>query len=139
MNDNDLEAIGERLTRLEREVKNWKRAATAAMVLLAVLIAFSPTLRTREAGASGSSAQDLLVSRLRLVDPEGKVRGGLGVTKDGPALALFDGKGSSAILAASKDGAHLDLEDERGSANLGTETLLVNDEKKTNRVSLGGR
>ena len=47
LNAYDLEAIGERLTRLEREVRLWKRAAAATIVLLVALIAFGLTPRTR--------------------------------------------------------------------------------------------
>jgi hypothetical protein len=60
MNATDVEAIGERVTRLEREVTLWKRAATATIVLLVALIAFSLATRTRGAPAADSSAKDLV-------------------------------------------------------------------------------
>ena len=62
MNENDLRAIEERFTRLEREVRLWKRAATATIVLLAAMIAFSPT-PTRQARAADSSATDLVTGK----------------------------------------------------------------------------
>ena len=117
MNENDLEAIGERFTRLEREVRLWKRAATATIVLLVALIAFSPTPRTREASAANSSAKDLVVRSLKIVDEQGTTRAGLSATKHGgSALDLYDEKGTlRAALGASKDGPALGFSDEKGT------------------------
>ncbi|MGA3229142.1 MAG: hypothetical protein ABSD51_04270 [Candidatus Binatus sp.] len=116
MNANDLEAIGERFTRLEREVRLWKGAATATIVLLVALIAFSPTPRTREARAADSSARDLVVRSLKIVDEQGRTRIGFGIDKGGPALLLADEKGKvRASLDATKDGSTLELDDVNGT------------------------
>jgi hypothetical protein len=162
MNENDLEVIGERFTRLEREVRLWKRAATATMVLLVALIAFSPPPRTREASAADSAAKDLVVrsltifdehgnrrialdsrSALVLYDEKGTLRAGLGIDKDGPALVLHDEKGAPhATLSAFGDGTVLELTDEKGTPRAGLaatseETaLLLYDEKGTQRAKL---
>ena len=93
MNENDFGAVGERFTRLEREVRLWKRAATATIVLLVALIAFSPTLRTREARAADSSAKELVLRSLTIVDEQGNRRILLD-SKDTPMLALDHEKGT---------------------------------------------
>ncbi len=114
MNENDLRAIEERFTRLEREVRLWKRAATATIVLLAAMIAFSPTPRTREARAADSSATDLVVRSLTIAGVHGNRRIRLDIIKNTPRLLLYDEKGTArAILAAGKDGPALYLADDR--------------------------
>ena len=59
-------AIEQRLARLERGVKRGKRATTAMMVLLVLLIAWSGAARSRKARAADSSAGDLLARSLTL-------------------------------------------------------------------------
>lgn len=54
MHETDSGAIEERLARLERRVKRTRRAATATMVLLASLIAWSVAARSGKAQAAGS-------------------------------------------------------------------------------------
>ena len=73
-------------------MKYWERAAAAALVLLATLIAFSLTPRTREARMPDSSAKDLVVSSLVIVDEHGQGRILLGTDKDGALLELYDRK-----------------------------------------------
>ena len=46
----------------------------------------------REARAD-SSAQDLVVKSLKVVDEKGKLRAAIGFYKHGPALDLYDEKG----------------------------------------------
>jgi len=144
MNANDIEAIGERFTRLEREVRLWKRAATATIVLLVASVAFSPTPRMREARAANSSARDFVVRSLTVVDDQGTPRAGLGSGKDGLGLVLSDEKGTGrASLAALKDGPSLALLDEQGTprAGLGSgknePALVLYDEKGTRRAEFG--
>jgi hypothetical protein len=144
MNANDLDAIGERFTRLEREVRLWKRAATVTIVLLVVLIAFSSTPRTREARAADSSARDLVVRSLTIVGEDGKRRIALATGEDGPGLTLLDEKGTPrVILLASKDGPGFALLDEKGTPRAGLTAdkdgpvLDLRDERGTRRVALG--
>src|ERR1700687_225301 len=107
MNEIDLEAIGERVARLERDVRLWKGAAMVTMatiVLLGALIAFSATSRN-------------LVSRsLTIVDEQGNQRIRLDSIEHTPRLRLFDEKGTTrADLAAGNVGAGLALAEEGGN------------------------
>jgi hypothetical protein len=101
MSVSDIEAIGERFTRLEREVRLWKRAATATMVLLVALIAFGPTTRMREARAADSVAKDLVVRSLTIVDEHGNPRIVLDSTKNTPRLRFSDEKGTTRAALVS--------------------------------------
>jgi hypothetical protein len=143
MSGNDFGAIGERLTRLEREVRLWKRGATATMVLLVALFAFGPTTRMREARAADSGAQDLVVRSLKIVDEKGKQRAGLTVLEDGPNLRLTDEKGKGrASLAVNEVGSALVLNDDKGKLRAGLAVfkdgpaLGLNDEKGKERAGI---
>jgi len=140
MNQTDLEAMGERLGRLERELRLWKRAAMATVVLLLALLAFGPTPRTREARAADSSAKELVARSLTIVDEQGNRRIAL---DSRPAVMLYDEKGTlRASLAATNDSPVLALFDKRETqrAKLGTgndgPVLVLFDEKGTLRADL---
>jgi hypothetical protein len=143
MNENDIEAIRERFTRLEREVRLWKRAATATIVLLVALIAFSSTARTRDARAADSPTNDLVGRSLTIVDEQGNRLIRLDSIESTPMLALCDEKGTLRVsLAAFKDSPGLGVRDEKGTPRV---TLVVgkdgpalglSDEKGTRCVTL---
>jgi hypothetical protein len=148
MNANDVEAIGERFTRLEREVRLWRRAATATTVLLVALIAFSPTRKTQEARAADSFAKDLVVRSLAIVDERGIPRIVLDSNKNTPRLRFSDEKGTTrAALGVDKVGPAIGpallLYDENGTVRAGLDAtkdrtaLMLFDEKGTTRTSLG--
>jgi len=112
-------------------------------VLLVALTAFSAASRTREARAADSSARDLVVRSLTIVDEHGNRRILLTTKKDSAVLALFAEKGTMlADLAAAKDVAMLELSDEKGTprATLGTEDgrphLQLDDERGSLRADL---
>ena len=73
MNEADSDAIEERLARLERGVKRGKRATTATMVLLVLLIAWSFAARSGKARAADSGTTDLLARSLTIVDEKGNL------------------------------------------------------------------
>jgi hypothetical protein len=124
LNVSDLEAIEERMTRLEREVRIWKRAAIVTLFPIAALIAFSLTPR------------NLVAKSLKIVDQEGTTRIVLGVDKDGPIMGLSDEAGTTrAILFASKDDAAVQINDQKGTPRArmaadkdGPQLLLVDQE-----------
>jgi hypothetical protein len=102
---NEADTIEERLVRLERGIKRSERAATATMVLLVSLIAWSVAARSGKAQAAGSGAGDLVARSLTIVDEMGNRRVFLVVGKDGPLVALLDEKGRPRIsLKVTKDG-----------------------------------
>ena len=102
-----------------REVRFWKSAATATIVLVA-LIAFNPTPRTQEARAADSSAKDLVLRSLKIVDEQGNKRIRLDIVQNRPTLTLFDEKGTPRTgLSASDAGGMLALYDEEGTMRAG--------------------
>jgi hypothetical protein len=144
MNTNDLEAIGVRLKRLEREVGLWKRAAMATIVLLVALVPFSLITRTREARAADSSVKDLVVRKLTIVDEQGNRRIALATQADRAVLMLFDENGTlRASLVDLKDGpAGLSLDDEKGTTRVTLTAardvpgLTISDERGNTRADL---
>lgn len=112
-------AIEERLARLELRVKRGKRVATATMVLLVVLSAWSVAARGGKAHAAGSGARDLVARSLTIVDEKGTPRVSLAITDDSPGVNLNDEKGNVRLsLVVLEDGP----------------VVVLNDEKRTSRV-----
>src|SRR5216684_2959856 len=115
MNEADSDTIEERLARLERGVKRGKRATTATMVLLVLLIAWSFAARSGKVRAADSGTTDLLARSLTIVDEKGNLGVALVATKDGPRVALLDQKGRPRIsLGVYKNGPSVGLSDEKG-------------------------
>jgi hypothetical protein len=143
MGANDLEAIGKRFTRLEREIRVWKSGATATTVLLLALVLCGVIPKLRSASAADSSATDLVVRSLRVVDEQGITRAHVFAGKDGSQLVLYDKKGAwRVILGVSQDGPGLALYDQNGVAGavLGAlkdgPGLLLSDESGAQRARL---
>ena len=111
-----FEAVGERFTELEREVRLYGSVQRRQRSFFYVaLIAFSPTLQTREARAADSSAKELVLRCMTIVDEQGNRRILLD-SKDTPMLALYDEKGTPcAFLGVLKGFAGLSLFDEKGT------------------------
>ena len=119
MNEADNGVIEERLARLERGVKRGKRATTATMGLLVLLIAWSVAARGGKARAADSGATALIARSLAIVDDRGNARVVLMINKDGPGVALVDEKGTPRVLLEiAKDGPSVDLNDEKGRAGV---------------------
>ena len=74
MNESRIEAIGERISHLEREVRLWKRGAAAMLAMLGVLVVLGFANGTGKARAAGSDAKELTVSKLTMVDVQGRPR-----------------------------------------------------------------
>lgn len=142
MNEANSAAIEERLARLERGVKRSKRTATATMVLLVSLIAWSAAARSGKAHAAGSGAGDLVARSLTIVDEKGTSRVFLGLT-NGPIVQLYDEKGTvRVVLGIIKDVPNVALTDENGHPRviLGVSKgpiVQLYDEKGISRVALG--
>ena len=164
MNEATSKAIEERVVRLEREIKRGKRATTAGMALLALVIVWGAAARSGRAGAADSGSGDLLARSLTIVDAKrnlgiallvtdegprvaliekGRPRISLGIYKDGPRVTLNDTKGNQCVsLGVGKDGPRVLLYDQQG---IGRITLVVDkdgpdvrlvDERGHKRVSL---
>ena len=154
-------AVEERLAHLERGLKLGKRGA--AMVLLVLLVAWSFATRSGWARAANSGAKDLVARSLTIVDEKGNqrvvlavtdgarvvlyekgnARVGLGVSKDGPGMALVDENGHpSVVLAVTKNRSGVVLHDEKGNQRVGlgvsknASTVLLGDERGNLRVAL---
>ena len=131
----DQDALSRRIARLEREGTRWRRASAAALGLCGVL------LFTGQGGSHKVTAESL-----RLVGPDGKLRGMLSVTdKNTAGLSLMDGNqqvraalsvdagGSSKLVFLDRNGkmvTTLGL----GSGDLSS--LVLQDGAGTTRVSL---
>jgi len=78
-------AVEDRLNRLEREMRRWKKLATAALACLSLTVLL---------GAVANVAEEVKAKRFVLVGQDGQPRGGLSVDTDGiAALRLFDQDG----------------------------------------------
>ncbi len=141
MSENDARAIGEQVSRLEGEVKLWKRGALVVLLgaLVAISVSFSGSMGHARAAVSG--AGDLVVKSLTVVDGQGTRRIGLTVNKDASGVSLFDERGRLRIaLINSKDGHQVTIADEKGKvrANLALlsdgPALFLYDEKGAPRA-----
>jgi hypothetical protein len=130
MSEGGRDSIEERVSRLEREARLWKRATFATFVLGAIVV-FSSTVRIDSVRASGY--QWLNVRGLTVVDEEGNARIVLSVDKQGPDVLLADEHRTPlADLGAIKGGPGLSLYDRLGQVR----ALLVNLDQKGPALSL---
>lgn len=117
MDDPTVDSLSQRLDRLEREIRWWRRLGT--VVVSTLVLAFL-------LGATGQKVADEVRAKLFvLVDVDGKDRAALVVTADGPVLALYDRDGKfRADLAVTAAGSALALRDRDGAprAMLGVPT-----------------
>jgi hypothetical protein len=116
MGQKDIGVIDERIARLEREARVWRRGTAAMMVLLGILIALTSVARTENARASGADTRKLVVRKITVVDRKGRPRIELEIGKYGAALRLLDGHGKNrSALWVGKDGPGLTLSDGDGT------------------------
>jgi hypothetical protein len=112
MNKSGIEAIAGRIAHLEREVRLWKRGAAAMLAMLGVLVVLGSANGTGKARASGSDAKELTVSKLTVVDEQGKPRITLADPNGVPEMRFMDEHGRDrAYLMVSSDGASFRLLD----------------------------
>ena len=99
MSDDDVNALTQRLDRLERGLRRWRVigsvawTALAASVALMYVLAFHPVfdmdLGGDESGQSATVEDEVRARAFILVDDEGSPRAALGMRPDGtPALAF---------------------------------------------------
>jgi hypothetical protein len=118
------EAMRDRLTRLERTVRRWRRVGAGVLTVLGVTILVGASVRTDPKTADEVLARHfILVGRtssprasltlgkdggpgLLFFDQQGKVRAGLTLLADGrPSLGLLDTQGQSrVVLTLESDG-----------------------------------
>ena len=118
------EAMRDRLTRLERTVRRWRRVGAGVLAVLGVTILVGASVRTDPKTADEVLARHfILVGRtptprasltlgkdggpgLLFFDQQGKVRAGLTLLADGrPSLGLLDTQGQSrVVLTLESDG-----------------------------------
>lgn len=96
--------IVNRLSRLEKSNRRWRFAAIALLVGMTGMFYLGADPRMKE----------LTVERIRLVDENGRVRGGFGSNEGGSFFYLNDNKGMRRCnIAAHKDGGFINLKDEK--------------------------
>ncbi|MFQ5829323.1 MAG: hypothetical protein ACE5JD_09240 [Candidatus Methylomirabilia bacterium] len=97
MNEPTLDAVMQRLGRLERELRRWKALGSAALAVLSLLLLV---------GATGVRVpSELRAKRFIMVDETGRLRGILGVVADGSSiLGLAGGQQSGLALSAHPGG-----------------------------------
>ena len=113
--------IEERLENMDRELGRIKRRNRwlmgAILVLLGELVAsgvFKTMMTPAQAQVAGA-VKEIRANSFVLEDENGNGRAGLGVDKDGPALALYDENGKvRVLLSAFKDGPAISLYNENG-------------------------
>jgi len=121
----DMQAVVDRLGKLERQSRRWRLAAFLATIGLVAVFAMAQTSTPRELNAERVTAR-----AFTLIDSTGKTRARWGSTEDGPALFLFDEAGRARVgLAATKEGsAGLELYDAAGNRKVGLN--VTNDEPR---------
>jgi hypothetical protein len=100
MDGSTLEALSQRVERLERTNLQWKRLASWVLAVLGVVVLFGA------AGKKAKSPTELRAQRVVLVDNAEKARAELTLTSENqPGLALLDDAGKPRLmLALSKYG-----------------------------------
>jgi hypothetical protein len=119
MNEPTLDALSQRMDRLERDRRWWKCLASLALALLGMI-----TLLGATTGKKAKSPVELRAQRLVLVDKVEKARAELRITADNqPALLLADDAGKPRLMLAL--------------TRYGEPTLSFADAGGTRRVVLG--
>jgi hypothetical protein len=103
----------ERLSRLERENRRFKIGAACALVA-ALAVGFV-------AAQKSPKGRDIEATGFFLKDANGKIRGGMVMTEDGPALRLFDNTTKSSrmeLRVKNKGDASIELNSANGKRGL---------------------
>jgi len=137
MSEPTLGMLTQRLERLERAHRRWKRLGAGALAGIAVVVLMGQALPAR---------RDIEAQSFVLLDPTGHAYARLGMFGGGPALQLFDKEGRGrAVLSVGQNGTPLlSLLDEtrKGGAVLGVganqdAALLLRDADGKVRANLG--
>ena len=110
-----MEALQNRLNRLERESRIWKSAAILALAIFALGILMGATSSKKP-----RVVDEIRAKRLYIVDGEDKIRAALALVvkenvEKGVGLALYDRKGHTrASLGVSPNGSNVLLKDADG-------------------------
>jgi len=122
MSEPTMQTVMERLDRLERELRWWKRLGGASAVGLALIIVL---------GATGAGVPDeIRARRFVVVASDGRSLGRLGTSPDGsPELALYDPKGIERAILVLSQGAepmlHLRNEDNTLGATIRVDHITL--------------
>lgn len=114
----------ERLEKLERELAASKRRNRRLWIVLVAILGgcalawtFTKGIGTAWAQAEAKGEKVIRANRFVLEDGQGRERGKLEMTVDGPALRLSDEKGNTrAVLSIFENEPGLKLWDEKGKA-----------------------
>ena len=110
MDDSIIDALSQRVNRLERENRRWKRCGLAFACLAGVGLLM---------GQASHSSQVVKAQRVIIVDEEGNERIVLAGAKDQATLVLKNGAGqASAVLSAAKESAGLSVTDTDGKLRI---------------------
>jgi len=122
MSEPTMQTVMERLDRLERELRWWKRLGGASAVGLALIIVL---------GATGAGVPDeIRARRFVVVASDGRSLGRLGTSPDGsPELVLYDSKGIERAILVLSQGAepmlHLRNEDNTLGATIRVDHITL--------------
>jgi hypothetical protein len=142
----NIDEVSERVARLEREVRRWKRFSAAAFALLSATILLSYGREIEKARAAVSAPEDLKVRRLIVVDKNGNPRILLDVKPPpfGAEVGLVDENGNPrGGFTDQEEGGALFLDDKYGKAGValgsqkGGAGLVFFDRSGKGRVNLG--
>ncbi len=111
----EMEAVTQRLCRLERQIRRWKVLGIAAAAVLGLTVVM---------GAAGNKdkevAEEIRARRFYVVDRDNKIRVAIAVVvrdgvERGVGLALYDANGKRrASIGLSRDGSNVLLKDTEG-------------------------
>jgi hypothetical protein len=132
----NIQAVLERVERLERQNRGLKRAAALFMILVSSLILVS---------AAGRKGRTIEARQIALKDDQGNTRAVLEMRSAGPGLTLYDAEGDKvqALLTVLRTGPVLGLYDADGTTRvlLGVTpkgaTLSFNDAEGRLRAEMG--
>jgi hypothetical protein len=132
----DIQAVLERLEKLEKQNRQVKRAITLLMILVSCLVLTS---------AAAHKGRTLEARQIALKDEDGNTRAVLGMRSAGPGLELYDANGIKvqALLAVLRTGPTLGFYDADGTTRvlLGVTpkgaTLAFNDAEGKVRAEMG--
>ncbi|MFQ5911803.1 MAG: hypothetical protein ACE5JS_01315 [Nitrospinota bacterium] len=112
MDGSQMDAVTQRLDRLERENGRWKAVGIIAVAVFALVVSLGAT-----GGGGAKVAEEIRAKKFAVVDEDGRERGVFAVTEMGSGLQLKDVEGRvRAVLMLDAKGPGLELRDAKGRA-----------------------
>ena len=121
----DLQAVVERLEKVERQNHRLRLAGAVALLLIgAVVLVGATTPKNTDHSTSDFKFKSVEVEKLVVRDKQGETRALLVVDKDGPGLMLYDSQGETRTsLTVDEAGPKLRLLDAKGRTRFGVGVL----------------